>query len=223
MIDDDVHSVRMVQQLLELEGYHVVIGENGDEAVSLCYEHEPDLIILDIMMPGADGYDACARIREFSQVPIIMLTAKDDDAAKIRGLDAGADDYVTKPFSSQELLARLRSALRRQESITVHDEPTAHIGDLTIDYGARRVSLGDREIILTGTEFALLTYFVQNAGRIITPNQILEHVWGAGYSGESHILQVNIARLRSKLAENAHDPKYIKTRPGIGYILVKPE
>ncbi|HEX78243.1 MAG TPA: response regulator transcription factor [Dehalococcoidia bacterium] len=221
VVDDDVHILRLMQRILELEGYRVLLASNGEAALDTFVKETPDLVLLDIMMPGMDGYTVCQRIREFSQVPIIMVTAKGNDQEKVRGLDAGADDYVTKPFSSKELAARVRAVLRRTALWEERPEPAFHFNDLAIDFARHRVTLGGQEVNLTATEYRLLSYLARNAGRVVTPDQILERVWGEEYLGESHLLQVNIARLRQKLKDDAKNPKYILTRPGIGYALMK--
>jgi DNA-binding response OmpR family regulator len=173
------------------------------------------------MMPDIDGYAVCQRIREFSQVPIIMVTAKGDDKEKVIGLNFGADDYVTKPFSAGELAARVRAVLRRSGA---QDRPTESVfryKDLLVDFAAHRVMVNNAELKLTSTEYRLLSYISLNAGRVITPDQLLHKVWGEEYMGAPHLLQVNIARLRKKLGDDAKKPSYITTRPGIGYIMAK--
>lgn len=222
VIDDDVRILRMMQRTLELEGYRVSVAANGEAAINMLTEETPTLVLLDIMLPGTDGYTVCRRIREFSRVPIIMVTAKGDEKEKIKGLNIGADDYVTKPFSSSELVARVRAVLRRTRVWDESKESAFHSGDLVIDFARHKVTLRGQEIILTATEYKLLSYLVSNAGCIVTPDQILEKVWGEEYIGEIHLLQVTMARLRHKLQDNAKNPEYILTRPGIGYMLMKP-
>jgi len=179
-------------------------------------------VLLDIMMPGMDGVTACRRIREFSQVPVIMVTAKDGSEERVEGLDAGADDYVTKPLSAEELVARVRAVLRRAKFPDKTSQPVFCSGDLVIDFTRHQVSAGGEEVQLTVTEYALLSYLAGNSGRVVTPDQVLEKVWGEKYVGATHILQVNIARLRQKLNDHTQKPKYILTRPGIGYMLSTP-
>lgn len=221
VVDDDVRILRMMRDILEQEGYRVLRTSSGAGALNALDRETPDLILLDIMMPDINGYTICQRIREFSQIPIIMVTAKGNDEEKIKGLDAGADDYVPKPFSSEELAARVRAVLRRTRYWDKPARPAFCCHDLVIDYARHRVSLGSREINLTATEYRLLSYLACNAGRIVTTVQILEAVWGEEYSGETHILQVTMARLRRKLNDAARNPGYIFTRPGIGYMMVK--
>ena len=221
VVDDDVHIVRMTGRILELEGYRVLTASNGETALDKFDEESPDLVLLDIMMPGMDGYTVCQRIREFSQIPIIMVTAKGNDEEKVQGLDAGADDYVTKPFSSKELVARVRAVLRRATLWDERPEPAFEFGELVVDFASHRVTLGSQEVNLTSTEYRVLSYLARNAGRVLTPDQILEKVWGEEYVVETHLLQVNIARLRPKLKDDTQKPKYILTRPGIGYSMMK--
>lgn len=221
VVDDDVRILRMMRRILELEGYQTFIASNGEAALSALDEQSPDLMLLDIMMPNMDGYDVCRRIREFSQLPIIMVTAKGNDEEKTEGLDAGADDYVTKPFSSTELAARVRAVLRRTKFRDDNSEPTFLSNGLVIDFAHHRVTLHDEEVNLTATEHSLLSYLTHNAGRVVTPDQILERVWGEEYIGEYHLLRVNIARLRQKLGDDPKKPRFIATKIGIGYIFLK--
>jgi len=222
VVDDDVRMLRMMKRILELEGFQVLIANNGDTALKTFDKESPDLVLLDIMMPDMDGYTVCQRIREFSQIPIIMVTARGDDKEKVEGLDIGADDYVTKPFSASELAARVRAVLRRIGSQDSSREASFRYKDLIIDFTSRRVMVNNKELKLTSTEYKLLSYISLNAGRVVTPDQLLNKVWGEEYIGAPHLLQVNIARLRKKLGDNAKKPAYILTRPGIGYIMSKP-
>ena len=221
VVDDDVRILRMTGRILELDGYRALTANSGEAALNMFDEGIPDLILLDIMMPGMDGYAVCQRIREFSQIPIIMVTAKDSDEEKVKGLNAGADDYVTKPFSSSELAARVRAVLRRAMLWDEHSEPAFCFDELLIDYRQHRVTLHGKETNLTAIEYRVLSYLAHNTGRVLTSDQILNKVWGEEYVGESHLLQVNIARLRQKLKDDAKEPKYILTRPGIGYSMIK--
>jgi len=221
VVDDDVRMLRMMRRILELEGYRVTTADCAEAAFEVFDREAPDVVLLDVMMPGIDGYAACQRIREFSRVPIIMVAARSVDEEKVRGLDSGADDYVTKPFSASELTARVRAILRRTARWDKPPETTVKCGDLTIDYARQRVSIGDRELNLTATEYRLLSYLGQNADRVVTPDQILERIWGEKYLGETNLVQANITRLRKKLGDSARSPRYILTRQGIGYMLVK--
>lgn len=219
VVDDDVRILRMIKRVLELEGYQASVATSGEAAMAAFERDMPELVLLDIMMPDIDGYTVCQRIREFSRVPIIMVTAKGDDKEKVTGLNMGADDYITKPFSAGELAARVRAVLRRSNADAQPTESVFHLKDLTVDFAAHRVMVKDAELNLTSTEYKLLTYISQNAGRVITPDQLLIKVWGEDYIGAPHLLQVNIARLRKKLGDDAKRPSYILTRPGIGYIM----
>lgn len=221
VVDDDRRILRMLQLTLEAEGYRVVRASDGQAALDIFVEEVPDLVLLDIMMPGIDGCTVCQRIREFSQVPIIMVTAKGSDDEKVQGLDAGATDYITKPFSTRELVARVRAVLRRTKLWDKQSEPAFCSEDLVVDFAQHRVSLSGQQVNLTSTEYRLLSYLALNAGRLVTSGQILEKVWGEEYSGEAHLLQVTMARLRQKLCDDARNPRYILTKPGIGYTIVK--
>ena len=221
VVDDDVRILRMMTRILELEGYRVLKAIDGEAALEVLDEETPDLVLLDIMMPDMDGYALCRCIREFSSVPIVMVTAKGADEEKVQGLDAGADDYVTKPFSSNELAARVRAVLRRTKFREDRTEPTFYFDDLVIDFARHRVMQGKQEVNLTATEYRLLCYLVHNAGRVVTPDQTLENVWGEEYIGEAHLLRVTMARLRQKLKDDAKNSRFILTRPGMGYMFAK--
>ena len=221
VVDDDVRILRMIRRILELEGYRVLTASNGEAALNVFCEENPDLILLDIMLPRVDGYAMCRSIREFSQIPIIMVTAKVNEEETVQGLEAGADDYVTKPFSSTELVARVRAVLRRSRGWSERPEPAFHYNNIVVDFARHSVTLDNQEINLTATEYRLLSYLARNAGRVVTPDQILENVWSEEYLGETHLLQVNMARLRQKLKDDTRDPRYILTKPGIGYTMVK--
>src|SRR5579883_1788918 len=224
--DDDPQLLRLVMRNLQLEGYEVIAVSDGQQALTQIEQQAPDLVLLDVMMPKMDGFTVCQRVREFSTVPIIIVTARGQDQDKVRGLDLGADDYLTKPFSIDELLARVRAVLRRSQftqSEAAHVLlKTKTIGDLSIDFTQHLVTMGGREITLTPIEYRLLSYLAQNAGRIMTQDLLLEHVWGPDYLGESHMLQVNVNRLRRKLEPDPSHPRYILTRVGIGYMLAIP-
>ena len=222
VVDDDIRMLRMMKRMLELENFQTITASNGEAALKVFEKEDPDLVLLDIMMPDMDGYAVCQHIREFSEVPIIMVTAMGNDKEKVEGLDTGADDYVTKPFSASELAARVRALLRRTGSRERQSNSRFYYQDLVIDYASNRVTLNDQELILTSTEYRLLSYISQNAGRVVTPDQLLNKVWGEAYLGAPHLLQVNVARLRKKLGDDARHHTYILTRPGIGYIMPKP-
>jgi DNA-binding response OmpR family regulator len=220
--DDDPQLLRLVTRNLQLEDFEVVGASDGQQALERIEEKAPDLVILDVMMPKLDGFTVCERVREFSAVPIIIVTARGQDQDKVRGLDIGADDYLTKPFSVDELLARVRAVLRRSQLSATQSglglRSALTIGDLTIDFAQHRVVLADREVDMTPVEYRLLAYLAQNAGRVITQDLLLEHVWGEEYVGESHLLQVNVNRLRRKIEQDPAHPRYLLTKTGIGYL-----
>ena len=221
--DDDPQLLRLMTRNLQFEGYEVLPVSDGQQAFEQIETQRPDLVLLDVMMPKMDGFTVCHRVREFSAVPIIIVTARGQDQDKIRGLDLGADDYLTKPFSVDELLARVRAVLRRAQFTSIDQtrvpRTTTTIGDLTIDYAQHLVRMVGQEVGLTPIEFRMLAYLAQNAGRVVTQDLLLEHVWGTEYVGESHMLQVNINRLRRKLEADSARPRYILTKVGIGYLL----
>ncbi len=221
VVDDDVGMLRMVRRILVLEDYRVIVAGNGEAALNVLVEEAPNLVLLDIIMPDIDGYAVCQYIREFSQIPIIMITGKGEDEEKVRGLDTGADDYITKPFSSRELVARIKAVLRRTALRNECLESAFCSGELVVDFTKHTVSLEKREVNLTPREYSLLCYLAHNADHILTLDQILNKVWGEEYSGEAHLLQVTIARLRKKLRDDARNSRYILNKPGMGYILAK--
>jgi len=224
--DDDPQLLRLIARNLEFEGYEVITASDGALALEQIERSAPDLVLLDVMMPKMDGFTVTSRVREFSVVPIIIVTARGQDQDKVKGLDLGADDYLTKPFSVEELLARVRAVLRRAQFLTNDTASgrgtTTTVGELRIDYAQHLVTLAGKEVTLTPTEYRLLAYLAQNVGRVITQDLLLEHVWGEDYLGESHMLQVNINRLRRKLEADPAHPRYLKTKVGIGYLLVPP-
>ncbi len=221
--DDDPQLLRLVARNLEFEDYDVLTARDGQQALDLIEQHTPDAALLDVMMPKLDGFTVCKRVREFSVMPIIIVTSRGQDQDKVRGLDLGADDYLTKPFSINELLARVRAVLRRAQFSALDPAQLVRsmisIGALTIDATQHQVTLDGREVNLTPIEYRLLTYLAQNVGRVITQDLLLQHVWGTDYLGESHMLQVNINRLRRKIEPDPVHPRYILTKMGIGYLL----
>jgi DNA-binding response OmpR family regulator len=218
--DDEPRYVWAIRTNLEARGYEVLAAGDGQEAIELAAREEPDLIILDIRMPNLDGYEACRRIRQFSTVPVIMLTAMAEDRDKVRGLDTGADDYVTKPFSVEELLARVRAALRRTEFSSEQEmQPIFRVGLLQVDFAQQRVFIREEEVGLTPTEYHLLCELARNAGRVLVPEYLLERVWGTGHEGEHQLVRQAIHRLRRKIEPDPKNPQYIQTRTGLGYVL----
>ncbi len=223
LVDDDPQLIRLVRANLESVGYKVLVAMNAHSALELVDMETPDIIILDIMLPEMDGYELCQRIREFSSVPIIMLTAKVEDVDKVRGLKLGADDYLTKPFNVQELLARIDAVLRRtQFSDEVEVPRTFTCDDISVDFVRRRVEVRGQEVALTLTEYKLLCQLVSNTGRVMLHRELLTRVWGPEYGDEVEYLRAYIRHLRQKIEEDPHHPKYILSKPGIGYIFVSP-
>ena len=222
--DDDPQLLRLITRNLQLEGYEVISVSDGQQALAEIEEQMPDLILLDVMMPRMDGFTVCQRVREFSSVPIIIVTARGQDQDKVRGLDLGADDYLTKPFSVDELLARVRAVLRRADFTAKENAQTMRatmtFGDLVIDYAQHLVTIRGQEVTLTHTEYRIIAYLGQNVGRVVTQDLLLEYVWGSEYLGESHMLQVNINRLRRKIEVDPTHPRYIHTKVGVGYFLI---
>lgn len=221
VVDDDMRILRMMEMTLEAEGYRVVRASDGEAALDVFCQENPDLVLLDIMLPGIEGFTVCQRIREFSQVPIIMVTAKTGDEEKVQGLDTGADDYITKPFSAKEMAARVRAVLRRTKLWDERPEPAFRLGEFVVDFASHKVTLNEKEIVLTATEYRLLSYLARNAGKTVTPDNILKNVWGEEYIGEIPLVYVSMTRLRKKLLGDAGSSGYILTRPGIGYTMVK--
>jgi DNA-binding response OmpR family regulator len=203
---------------LALARYQVVTASNGQTALRLIEDSKPALVLLDVMMPEMDGFQVCERVRQFSQVPIIMLTAKDQLEDVIHGLEIGADDYIVKPFSVDVLLARVKAVLRRAQVPQETKQSTLTFGELSIDLASRRVMLGRTEVVLTSTEYHILSLLAHHAGSIVTHDYLLTQVWGGEYRGDTHVLQAAINRLRKKIGDTARDGKYITSRSGVGYI-----
>lgn len=226
VVDDERPIADILQFTLEKEGYNVVCAYDGDEAVALAEKEKPDLILLDIMLPGKDGMEVCRIVRRTSEVPIIMLTAKDSELDKVLGLELGADDYVTKPFSSRELLARIKANLRRRAKILAEEskkegEPSTKIavGQLIIDSKSYTVEKSGQQIDITHREFALLHYMAKNKGQVMTRDHLLQAVWGFDYFGDARTVDVTIRRLREKIEDDPSVPQYIITRRGLGYMM----
>lgn len=220
VVDDEPRFVRLVEANLRTEGYEILQAANGRLAVDLAASEKPDLILLDVMMPELDGFEACERIREFSMVPIIMLTAKGEEEHRVHGLNVGADDYIVKPFSANELLARVRAVMRRaQRTGPDFNDAVFDRGDLRINFASAEVSNNGEPIQLSATEYRLLLQFARNVGKTLTSEELLSAVWGPEYSEEKEILWVSISRLRQKLETNPKRPKLILTRAGEGYYM----
>jgi DNA-binding response OmpR family regulator len=219
VVDDEPRYLRLLEANLQTEEYEVTTASNGEEAVELCSANPIDLILLDVMMSPMDGFTACQRIRQFSNVPIIMLTAKGEEKDRVRGLDVGADDYLVKPFSIMELLARVRAVLRRaQVAETGKDRFFTHT-NLRIDFARAEVWLGEQLVYLSATEYRLLLQFTHNIGKVLTAEDLLTSVWGPEYREDKEILWVTIARLRQKVEDDPHMPRHIVTRSGLGYLM----
>lgn len=217
LIEDEIKLARFVELELKYEGYDVDMSHDGRDGLDMFSKKEYNLILLDLMLPGFNGLEICRRIRKTSNVPIIMLTAKDDVMDKVAGLDSGADDYVTKPFAIEELLARMRVALKR-EKVTPITKNLLRVDNLVVDTDLRVVKIGDSVIDLTKTEYDLLVYLMQNKNLVLSREQILNTVWGYEYIGETNVVDVYIRYLRSKLDEQ-YNKKYIHTIRGVGYIV----
>jgi two-component system, OmpR family, KDP operon response regulator KdpE len=215
VVDDEPQIARALSINLRARHYDVDVASGGRAALSLAAERSPDVVILDLGLPDLDGLDVIRGIRGWSQVPIIVLSARQDSSDKVEALDLGADDYVTKPFGMDELLARLRAAVRRGTS--VDDAPVVSTPAFTIDLAARRVARDGTDVRLTPTEWHLLEVLVRNAGRLVTQKTLLQEVWGPAYERESHYLRVYLAQLRRKLEPDPSNPKYLITEPGMGY------
>ena len=221
VVDDEPRYVRLVQVNLETAGYAVDSAHDGQQAVEKVASNQPGLLLLDAMMPVMDGFTATERIREFSTVPIIILTAKGEERDRVRGLDAGADDYIVKPFSAQELLARVRAVLRRAERLTDSSfhEPIYSHHDLQIDLAKAQVTSSGKEVSLTATEYRLLQTLAAAEGRVLTPEELLTMVWGPEYRDDKEILWVCLSRLRQKIEPDPKNPIHIVTRQGLGYLI----
>jgi DNA-binding response OmpR family regulator len=220
VVDDEPRYVRLMEANILAEGYQVLKAYDGQSAVELVAEKQPDLVLLDVMMPGLNGFAACERIRVFSNVPIIMVTAKGEEQDRVRGLDVGADDYIVKPFSATELLARVRAVLRRaQVSGNSFQQAVFNHGNLRIDLARAEVFRNDKLVFLSATEYRLLLQFVHNLGSIMTSEDLLVNVWGPEYREDKEILWVSISRLRQKLEDDARNPQHIVTRSGLGYTM----
>jgi DNA-binding response OmpR family regulator len=220
VVDDEPRYLRLMEANLVTEGFNVSKATNGQEAVDLVVEKHPDLLLLDVMMPVLDGFGALERIREFSMVPIIIVTARGSENDRVRGLDLGADDYIVKPFSATELLARVRAVLRRaQSSGSSFEQSTFTHGSLRIDFARAEVFKEDRIVFLSATEYRLLLQFAHNLGGVLTSEQLLSDVWGSEYRDDKEILWVSISRLRQKLESDPKNPQHIVTRSGLGYTM----
>ncbi|HOL18523.1 MAG TPA: response regulator transcription factor [Bacillota bacterium] len=217
VVDDERTLVKALKFNLEKEGFRVEEAYNGEEALRKVAEVEPDIIVLDLMLPGLDGFEVCRQVRKKLDTPIIMLTARGDDIDKVLGLELGADDYLTKPFNHRELVARIKAILRRSVNREEGVKKLIEIGGLQIDLLQHRVRLNDKEIELTSKEFALLSFLASNAGRVYSREQLLEQVWGYNYYGDARTVDVHIRHLREKIEKDPGNPELIITVWGTGY------
>ena len=227
VIEDERSIEHLIQTLLEANGYDVITARTGQEALSLATSHCPDLILLDLGLPDMDGMEILHSVREWSMMPVLVVSARAEEKDKVAALDAGADDYITKPFGTSELLARIRAAIRHTRTAS-GNEQLAHsgifsVGDLTIDYNKRRVYVEGRDANLTQNEFRLVALLGRSAGRVITYDTIIQQLWGPNVKNDNQILRVNMANIRRKIEKNPADPRYIFTEARVGYRMVEPE
>jgi two-component system KDP operon response regulator KdpE len=215
--DDETSIRRYLRTALTAQGFSVYEAANGEETIAGVLAHHPDIIILDLGLPDFDGIEVTRRLREWSQMPIIILSVREAENDKIAALDAGADDYLTKPFGTGELMARMRVAMRRLANQS--DEPILKVDDLQMDLSRRLVTVNENQISLTPTEYDILRLLLQNAGKVITHRHLLKQIWGTAYESEMHMLRVNISNLRRKIEPDSSRPSYIHTEPGVGYRL----
>ena len=215
--DDELQILRALKVILRDAGFEVIASAGAQEALDAAAVKRPDAAVLDLVLPDGDGIEVCRQIREWSEMPIIVLSAVGEETEKIRALDAGADDYVTKPFSPGELIARLNRALRRSTARPAADEPVLVADGLELDLAAHRVTVGGAEVHLTPTEFELLRALMQGRGRLLTHRTLLGEVWGPGYEDDTQVLRVHVANLRRKIESEPGAPRYIVTDPGVGY------
>lgn len=223
-VDDEPHVLRLIKANLESSGYRVLTAEDGEEAVNAVEREMPDLVLLDIMLPKMDGYAVCSRIREFSAVPVIMLTARSAQVDLVHGFEVGADDYLTKPFDVTELLMRVQAVLRRSkwpEEVVTRRGFKA--GPIEIDFAQHRVTVDDQLVKLTPTEYRLLAYLASNTNRVILHRELLRAVWGPEYGDETEYLRVYMRYLRQKLEPNPSNPRFLLTQPGAGYMFNQPD
>ena len=223
VIDDEPQILRAIRTILTEKQFRVTTASRGEEGLAVAAANEPDLVILDLGLPDMDGVEVCQRLREWTQTPIISLSVRDSERDKVAALDMGADDYLTKPFGIEELLARVRVALRHSSRMQGTQSKVVHAGKITIDLAFHIVKLGDEEVKLTGREYKLLAYLASNHGRVLTHQSILTQVWGAEDANHTEYLRVYMRQLRKKLEVDPERPQYILTEPGIGYRFIADE
>ena len=217
VVDDEIEIMRALQRSLTAHGYDVYVAGNGEEALEEFTYHHPDLILLDLGLPGISGLEVCRKVREESNLPIIVLSVKDAERDKVLALDLGADDYVAKPFGMDEVLARVRVALRHTAQVQSGTEPVFISGPLRVDFARRSVQVNEQEIKLTPTEYNLLKALIKNSGKIMTRQMLLTQVWGTGYGADAHYLHVYVGQLRRKIEPDPARPRFILTVSGVGY------
>lgn len=217
VVEDEVNLREPLVYLLQKEGYDVIEAEDGRVALELFESHNPDLLLLDLMLPGLSGNEVCRQIRTSSEVPIIMLTAKGDEVDKVVGLELGADDYVTKPYKTSELLARMRAVLRRGRKVALAEQGTLRAGPVVMDIERHIVTVSGERIQMPLKEFELLELLMENVNRVLTRGQIIDRVWGSNYFGDTKTLDVHVKRIRSKIEEDPSRPKLLQTVRGLGY------
>jgi two-component system KDP operon response regulator KdpE len=223
VVDDETQIRRALRVGLERHGHVVVEAADGEAGLDAFAEHSPELVVLDLAMPRLDGLGVCRELRGWSAVPIIVLSVRDDERDKIAALDAGADDYLTKPFSLDELLARMRAVVRRVELGRADEPAVLNVGDLTLDFARHRVTRAGEELHLTPIEFDLLRYLALHAERVVTHRQLLSKVWGEEWAEDTHTLRVHISNLRNKIEHDPARPRHLRTEPRVGYRFVSGE
>jgi two-component system KDP operon response regulator KdpE len=219
VVEDEIQMRRFLRVALEGHGYRFSEATGGEEGLVQAATRNPDVVLLDLGLPDLDGLEVVRRLREWSDVPVIVISAREQEEDKVRALDGGADDYLTKPFGAEELLARIRVALRHRRASEGEGDPVFVMGEVRVDQGRRQVTLGGREVHLTPLEYRLLAVLVRNAGRVMTHAHLLREVWGAAYAGQNHYLRVYMAQLRRKLEADPARPRYLINEPGVGYRL----
>lgn len=217
VVDDEIEIVRALQRSLNAHGYKVFTASSGEEALEQTKRHRPDLLLLDLLLPGMSGLEVCRRLRAESNIPIIVLSVKGAERDKVEALDLGADDYVAKPFGIDEVLARVRVALRHVSQTQAGTQPNFRTGTLQVDFALRRVQLNEQDVQLTPTEYGLLKVFIAHRGKILTRQMLLKEIWGPELHARTHSLHVYVAQLRRKIEQNPENPHFIITIPGVGY------
>ncbi len=223
VVEDEPRSQHLSRIMLEQAGYQVLVFGEGSGVMEAVEQRRPDIVLLDLRLPDVDGFELCQRIRRVSRIPIIIVSAFDQTTDKIRGLEAGADDYISKPYDFDELLARIEAVLRRRQGLVQERQRRFRYNGLSIDFDQRLVTIDDTEIILTRTEYRLLSCLARHAGRTLVADAVLAEVWGVEYIGDYASLHLYISRLRRKLGEDAQHPRFIITKPGVGYMIPKGE